>query len=225
MALLAADFKADLLMMARQHFEERWPSENIPDSDVLPKYFDSLRRWPAARPRRVWEADKFHCPPGMLKGWGLLRRKVLKGEDLRPNLAREHSDLSHRDGLLNEWGVHHLHLGLKPYFKDASFVDRTKQLLLAVITDDDFYAVNIYPQHCNWEATEILESLHRNWPQALGAYEIHRVPGENVGKRERKNLRNAHVQTLYRGKRWDRLCANSWWSGLGRVNGSGHAFR
>jgi hypothetical protein len=102
MALLAADFKADLLMMARQYLEERWPSENIPDRDVLPKYFDSLRRWPATRPRRVWEADDFLCPPELAKGWELLRNKVLKGEDLRPHLAREHSDLTHLDGLLNE---------------------------------------------------------------------------------------------------------------------------
>jgi hypothetical protein len=196
MALLAADFKADLLMMARQYLEERWPSENIPERDVLPKYFDSLRRWPTARPRRVWEADDFHCPPVMLKGWELLRRKVLKGEDLRPHLAREHSDLSHRDGLLNEWGVHHLHLGVKPYFKDPSFVDRTQQLLFALITDDDFYAINIYPRHRDWETTEILESLHRNWPQVLASCRIHRVPGEKLNKQERKNLRNASVQTF-----------------------------
>jgi hypothetical protein len=196
MALLAADFKADLLMMARQYLEERRLSENIPDTDVLPKYFDSLRRWPAARPRRVWEADEFLCPPELTKGWEVLRNKVLKGEDLRPHLAREHSDLTHLDGLLNEWGIHHLHLGVKPYFKDSSFVDRTKQLLFALTTDDDFYAINVYPQHGDWETTEILESLHRNWPQVLARYRIHRVPGENVGKEERKNLRNANVQTF-----------------------------
>ncbi|SRR5258708_3213043 len=196
MALLAADFKADLLMMARQYLEECWPSKNIPDRDVLPKYFDSLRRWPAARPRRVWEADDFLCPPKLAKGWELLRNKVRKGEDLRPHLAREHSDLTHLDGLLNEWGVHHLHLGVKPYFKDSSFVDRTKQLLFALITDDDLYAINIYPRHGDWETAQILESLHRNWPEVLAGYEIHRVPGENLGKEERKNLRNANVQTF-----------------------------
>src|SRR5258707_4230893 len=196
MALLAADFKADLLLMARQYLEERWPSEKIPDSDVLPKYFDSLRRWPAARPRRVREADDFLCPHELAKGWKLLRMKVLKGEDLRPHLAREHFGLSHRDGLLNEWGVHHLHLGVKPYFKDSSFVDRTKQLLFALITDDDFYAINIYPQHGDWETAELLESLHRNWPQVLAGYSIRLVPGENLGKQERKSLRNANVQTF-----------------------------
>ena len=196
MALLAADFKADLLVMARQCLQERWPSENIPDRDILPKYFDSLRRWPAARLRRVWEADDFLCPQEKVKGWELLRKKVLKGEDLRPHLAREHSDLSHLDGLLNEWGVHYLHLGLQPYFKDCSFVDRTKQLLFALITDDDFYAINIYPQHGDWETAEILESLHRNWPQVVARYRIPRVPGENLGKQERKNLRNANVQAF-----------------------------
>jgi hypothetical protein len=83
-ALLAADFKADLLMMARQYLEERWPSENIPDRDVLPKYFDCLRRWPAARPR----ADDFLCPPELAKGLGTAQSAYLRDSSRLALLAR-----------------------------------------------------------------------------------------------------------------------------------------
>jgi hypothetical protein len=44
MMRLVADFKADWLVMVRQHLAERWGPEHIPDDDVLPKFFDSLRR-------------------------------------------------------------------------------------------------------------------------------------------------------------------------------------
>jgi len=75
-------------------------------------------------------------------------------------------------------------------------VDRTKQLVFALITDHDFYAINIYPQHGDWEAAEILESLHRNWPQVLAGYRMQRVPGEELSGQARKNLRNSNVQTF-----------------------------
>src|ERR1700686_2649682 len=94
---LIANFKEDLQVMARQHLKEHWRPD-IPGNDVLFKYFDSLRRWPVARPRRVWEADNFLCPQEMVPGWELLRRKVLNGEDIRPHLSREHDGLSHLDG-------------------------------------------------------------------------------------------------------------------------------
>jgi hypothetical protein len=193
---LIADFKADLLVMARQHLAEHWAAGNIPENEVLPKYFDSLRRWPAARPRRVWEADDFTCPREVAAGWALLRERVLKGEDIRPHLAREHSALDYRDGLLNEWNINHLHLGIKPYFKDPSYVARTSQLAFALITDDDFYAINIYRRHGDWESSNIIESVHRNWPEVIRRYRINGVPGESLNNQGRKMLRGSNVQTF-----------------------------
>jgi hypothetical protein len=193
---LIADFKEDLLVMARQYLAEHRATENVPDSDVLPTYFDSLRRWPAARPRRVWQADDFVCPRELAAGWELLREKVLKGEDIRPHLTREHGAVGYRDGLLNEWNVHHLHLGVKPYFKDPFYIDRTKQLVFALITADDFYAINIYRQHGDWETIDIIESVHRNWPEIISRYRINGVPGESLNNQGRKQLRGSNIQTF-----------------------------
>jgi hypothetical protein len=192
MATLLADFKSDLLIMAREYLEKQWGPEHIDNDRVLVLYFDSLRRRPAVRKRRVWEADDFYCPPELASGWELLRTKVVNGDDIGPHQGREHASLSELDGLLNEWGVHHLHLGTKPYFKDNRYIDRSLPLLFALITNDDFYAINIYA-HGGWESMSVIESLHRNWPQIINRYRIKGIQGEPLTKEERRGLRDKNI--------------------------------
>jgi hypothetical protein len=193
---LIADFNADLITMARQHLAAHWAPENVADGDIVLKYFDSLRRWPMPQPRSFRQADDFLCPQEMEAGWELLRRKIVRGEDIRPHLGREHDRLSHLDELLNEWDVHHLHLGVKPYFKDPNFMDRTKQLVFALITDEEFYAINVYPFHGKWESLHILESLHRNWPELIRRCRIEGIAGEALTIEGRRRLRNSNTQTF-----------------------------
>jgi hypothetical protein len=59
--------------------------------------------------------------------------------------------------LLNEWGVHHLHLGAAPSSRDPSLIERSGPVLFARINPDDFYAINVY-SHGAWEQTSVLES-------------------------------------------------------------------
>ena len=191
MTRLEANFTLDLLVIARQHLAEDWgpEAERIAEGCVLLSFFDSLRRRPAARPRRIWVADDFHCPLEFDPGWRALQEKVVNGDDIGPHLSIGHSSLKNLDGLLNEWGVHHLHLGTAPYFKNRSYVERTGRLLVALITDDGFYAINVYPHRDHWESPSILESLHRNWPQVINRYQIKGIQGETLRNEQRKNFR------------------------------------
>lgn len=196
MATLVADFKADLLVMARQNLTADWSAqvERISDDDVLIAYFDSLRRRLALRPRKIWIADDFACPPDHGAGWTRLQSKIVDGEDLRPHLSRGHAKLNTLDGLLNDWGVHHLHLGTAPASGDPSFIVRSGPVLFARITSDDFYAINVYP-HGAWEQTSVLESLHRNWPDAIKGYRLRGIHGESLTDAQRRNLRKVNLQT------------------------------
>jgi hypothetical protein len=194
MPKLAADFCADLSAMAREYLKERAPNDAIPDNDVIPRYFDSLRRWPASPPRTVWIADNFHCSNEVKAGWELLHTKIIKGEGILPHLSTSHASVTNLDGLLNDWNVHHLHLGTSPHPTKPQFIKRTKQVLLAVITDTDFYAICVLPEHGGWAVKDILESLHRNWPKLLKPYDVKRVKGEDIMDRERQSLRKARVQ-------------------------------
>jgi hypothetical protein len=97
------------------------------------------------------------------------------------------------DGLLNEWGVHHLHLGADLLSDGSGRFERTAPLLFARITDDDFYAINVY-QHGAWEESGILESLHRNWPDTIRSYRLKGIQGEPLSKTQRRNLRKVNAQ-------------------------------
>lgn len=196
MATLIADFRADLQAMARQHLTAEWGAAvaAISDDDVLIAYFDALRRRPSMRPRKIWIADDFSCPPEYQAGWEQLQKKVADGEDLRPHLSRGHARLGTLDGLLNEWNVHHLHLGMVPSPRDPSLIERSGPVLFARITSDDFYAINVYT-HGDWEQTSVLESLHRNWPETIKSYRIRGIQGEPLTEEPRRNIRKANMQT------------------------------
>jgi len=195
MAKLHADFNADLLAIARQQLTEEWGPEvqQIPDARVLSSFVDSLRRRPAVRPRTLWIADNFRCPPEHAQGWTILQQKIVNGVDLRPHLSRGHSFLDMLDGLLNEWGVHHLHLGAASPGGNSSHVTRTGPVLFARITEQDFYAINVYP-HGSWENSSILESLHRNWPESIRNYRLNGVDGEPLTEKRRRSLRRVNAQ-------------------------------
>jgi hypothetical protein len=193
---LEANFKADFLAMARQTLTEEWGHEEaqqIPDNQIVMTFLDSLRRRPATRPRRIWTADDFQCPRDYTAGWEALQKKIRSGDDLSPHLSRGHSSLKALDGLLNEWGVHHLHLGTTPSSDGSGRIERTGPVLFARITDDDFHAISVC-LHGEWEKSSILESLHRNWPQAIRDYRLNGVQGEPLTEAQRRNLRKVNVQ-------------------------------
>jgi hypothetical protein len=199
MSILRANFKADLISMARQHLTEQWGpvATQFPDEQAVIIFFDSLRRRPAVRPRKVWLADDFCCPPDQQGGWNNLREKVSNGADIAPHLSTRHESVTYLDGLLNEWGVHHFHLGTKLHGnpKHSYYVERTGPLLFAMVREDDFYAINIY-QHNAFERPIIIESIHRNWPQAIRKYRVNGICGEMLTEEQRKHVRRVNCGTL-----------------------------
>jgi hypothetical protein len=196
MPKLRVNFRSDLLAIARQHLAAYWGEQTrqISDDRVLIKFFDSWRRLPSIRPRRLWVADDFRCPLEHTEGWRQLQRKSVGGEDLCPHLSRRHARLDTLDGLLNEWGVRHLHLGTAHAASGSGYVERSGPVLFARITETDFYAINVYT-HGEWENASTLESLHRNWLDAIKNYRIRGVHAESLTTAERRNLRRVNVQT------------------------------
>lgn len=136
-------------------------------------------------------------------------REVERGDDLTPRLSKGtvylHEDKAVERGrarrrdldlLLNDWGVHHLHLGA--HTPNKRFVQRSKNLLLISFLDDHAYAVTLLA-HGGWADETILSILADNWPKdgvllgplsGIGLAE--RIPPES-----RLDLRNAGVSTMY----------------------------
>jgi hypothetical protein len=187
---LKADFSSDLIAHTKHLLKARWGSEidQIKDRDILIYFRDSLRRQIATCPREVKIASDFRCPPGRESDWNTIQEKVRKGEDLGPHLSEGHSSLFNWDGLLNEWGVHHFHIGTLPYPKNPYYVARDGPLVFALVGESTFYAINFYT-HKDFEKLSIVESLHKHWPDVIGKYRQRGIPGENLTEKQRRTVR------------------------------------
>lgn len=177
----------------RKHLTNEWSAEasGIDDRSILIHFFDSQRRRIAARPRAIKIADDFSCPSIQLESWESLQAKVLKGDDLVPHLSTGHTSLFNTDGLLNEWGVHHFHLGMHAHPHKPNYVERSGPVVFAMVDESTFYAINVYT-HGAWEEMSVVESIHRNWPEAIRQYRLRGIQGESLRPDQRRALRRKH---------------------------------
>jgi hypothetical protein len=142
-------------------------------------FFNALARRIHPTPREVLISREFVCPTKHRHVVDAIREKVERGADLTPHLSaaiERHSDVDDdlfNDGLLNDWGIHHLHLGTAPHPKYPSFVVRTDDVLFARVTDEAFYLITVMP-HRQWANQELFEIIHRNWPDSIRRF---RLPG------------------------------------------------
>lgn len=67
----------------------------------------------------------------------------------------------HNDLLLNDWGIHHFHLGLAP--EPGGYQQRTGPLLYAWVADSDLYAITIQA-HAAWTDEVLLNEVLDHWP-------------------------------------------------------------
>lgn len=205
MVKLKADFVSDVVAEVKRTLEREWGEEinQLPrvneGNNILIHFFDLQRRKIKPHPRNIEIADDFQCPTALEAGWLALQHKVRNGEDLGPHLSTGYGRLLDRngwlnhDGLLNEWGVYHFHLGIKPHRAMPYYIERDGHLVFALVTDKTFYAINVY-SHGAWEASSIVESMHRNWPDVISMYRRHAIPGEQLTERQRRNVRKVNCQ-------------------------------
>lgn len=139
--------------------------------EVAIAYFSAIHRRVSPVPRAVHEASGLSCPSEHLAALGAIREKALRGEDLNPHLSRALKDIDYSDVLLNDWGIHHFHLGLNP--ERDGFVERTGPLLLAIVKPSAIYFLDVLEHGC-WALRRLLSIAHYNWPEIL---EPHRLKG------------------------------------------------
>ena len=142
-------------------------------------------------------------------------REIAEGHDLRPRLstsidyaytlepptalARRKSRGRHYDGLLADWGIHHLHLGVTPHPHQRGFIRRTGHVLFAAFQPSDAFLVDLQPHEsdgANWSALRILEIIARNWPDArilVPTLSGTRLKGGNWLDDERRQMRHAGI--------------------------------
>lgn len=191
---LIMDFKADWHDTLKEIMSQEWGMDTTGlTTDVPVHYFNAAQRRISARPRTLLVSDTFQCPAEHQAGWNLIQQKVKDGQDLTSHLSKLIENTTKTDLMLNDWGVYHLHLGTQ--IKNG-FVERAGPLLFARITDEYFYAIDVY-DHRSWTNSEIVETVHRNWPESVARWVMQGVKGGRLTDEERAALRKIHANAFF----------------------------
>jgi hypothetical protein len=118
------------------------------------------------------------------KGFVLPRKKSLSATN-RPDL----------DLLLNDWGIHHLHIALRA---ENGTVERTSELIFVIFKGNKAYLIDIYP-HGKWSDPDIVKTVVKAWPDEnffldLGGLEAS-ANGQPWTEEELQCQRNAGIAT------------------------------
>lgn len=136
--------------------------------------------------RSVLRSNVFSCPPEHQKALSAIEKKIEKGEDINPHRSTLNKDAGNLDGLLNHWGIYHLHLGLE--IGDDGYTDRTGPLIYCRFDSETAFLIGIYP-HGVWTHQELLRTVHDNWPKSIAHWKANGLSGDNLTDAQVKNLR------------------------------------
>jgi len=206
------DFESDAADEIVRYFNEhgiRFDRDRSTDAwYLLERYFRARAKMIFPRPRMVHHSAELGARLGTLeeryrKPFARIEERFETGGDLTEFLSRLVSKVDKPDAMLNDFGIHHLHLGEKRD-PNAKRVERSDRVLLVWVAVDDAYFIDIRshphqddPDDYGWSDQEYLEIIERNWSHLLDPYELRSVSGDSISDSGRKELqrKNANVVT------------------------------
>lgn len=200
-ASLPVNFFADYAAVAARQLAN-WghtPSAGASSRELVTLFINLGRRRIEPQPRRVVEADDLVVPPQVQTGYDLMKRTAESGGDLNLHLSKSvMNDADYDDAMLNDWGMHHLHLGssIATSGPSGGLIGRTKELVFAVVRPDQIYVVGV-GVHGDWTRKRLLEGIHRNWPELLKGRVVQGLKLANtMTEEEHYQLRKAGIQVI-----------------------------
>ena len=105
---------------------------------IIRSYLNVHRRRVSIRPRRIHKAT-YSVPMHLVDGEREFLAKVVSGDDLRLYQSTRLDQSDFNDGMLDDFGIQHFHLGTTKHLKNPSFVVRKDPLLFALVHDEEFF--------------------------------------------------------------------------------------
>ena len=196
-------FKFDFQKDFREYCEHFLLSYGVelPDSPMETKvmYWKIYQRLiHGKQPRKIYKSlyIQSNIDKDLSKGLSILEGKVEKGENINSHLSSlslTPPKSNFNDGMLNDWGIHHFHLGTS-YDKNG-LIERTSQLLYAIVTQDGFYEICL-AEHGRWTDKQLLQIVYDNWGNLLKRFSIPDIQiSKDVPSEMLKKLRSACINT------------------------------
>jgi hypothetical protein len=178
--------------------------------ELLVIYLNWHGRLIPARPRKVSRSGAFDANPVAIEraaAVGQIIRDIEDGKDLTKYLSRgirigfalspdpQKKQLNRRkdlDLLLNDWGIHHLHISTK--VEADGFVKRDGPIIFAIFKPDRAYLIDIL-NHGNWTSEQVIRTILKSWPDEGLVREMPgiRGGGNTWSDKDRAQLRGAGI--------------------------------
>ncbi|GAA5483937.1 hypothetical protein [Haloferula sargassicola] len=154
-------------------------STSLDDRECIVRWISWQRRLVEMRTRQVHRAAVLSCPSPLQPGLAQLEDAVRTGKPLWPWQSKRIDRQIYEDAMLNDFGILHFHLGAN--FEGSGYIERTRELLFAVVTRDDFYELGVF-DHSSWFELDLLEIMDAAWPALLDPFTIDALSISNTPK-------------------------------------------
>lgn len=163
-------------------------------STLIIEYINFLRKRDSGKKWKICKSKEFYCPPKYRKALKDIENILERGGDIYPYLSTSIDNLNYQDGLFNDWGVIHLHLGDNPHLTKQGFISRTGPLLFLYKDNGVAYFLDIF-NHSDWTNKKVLQIIQNNWPEVLDKYRYQgaTVITSNYSEKEHDEFRKAGV--------------------------------
>ena len=170
-------------------------SKLLTSEDVVHTFLNLIKRLVKPIPRTILKARTFNCPPELMTGLSLLEQKIISGQDVSPHLSKLLKTPSYNDPLLNDWGIHHIHLGEN--IESDGFIGRTGPVLFARFDNAHAYLIDVLP-HGSWTLQRLVKDLHENWPDSIKHFRLNGVVGlsRTVSDSDLVTLRKNNINSM-----------------------------
>ncbi|MBN9661519.1 MAG: hypothetical protein J0H49_25210 [Acidobacteria bacterium] len=165
------DLHADYALMCTKELQAAgYTPPTGPAAEIIRSYANVRHRRVARRPRNVHKAS-YSVPAHLVVGEQAFLAAVAAGADLRPYQSTRLESAVFNDGMLNDFGIQHFHLGTGPHPTKRGFIARTEPVLFSLVRDDDFYSLGCYA-HGAWSQTSLLDLVHTTWPRLIASSSV-----------------------------------------------------
>jgi hypothetical protein len=186
--------------------------EQMTEFELVACYLNWRRRMILPQPRRLIESKEFAVSKRhstYCKQIDALLSEIESGKDITRHLSKlvlhayVHKEapkpLSPRrrpdlDLLLNDWGIHHLHISDEMEPGNTGFVKRDGPLLFAIFLQDRVYLLDILG-HNDFANDHLLHVVAANWSNERLIVKLGVMPGATDTAKERNMLRSAGIAT------------------------------
>lgn len=182
--------------------------KNPQETDIekmLYQFFNTfMNKRVIAKPRSIFiskelEEKKLSNPiPRWLQDLTAIVGKIENGNDINEHLNRDSFTVSYDDPMLNDWGIHHIHLSTTKSTAQQRFYDRGAYLLLAFFQAETTYLIDVlpHPNHQDkvfWSQKGFIEIIKNNWFELLQNWQIQGIIGV---ERDTSDTEHSHLREV-----------------------------